>query len=491
MRSKSSTLAIATALALSLAACTSKDQTASAAAGQAEIELQQGRATDALRSVRKALAARDDVSDYWLLLARVDMALKDYGGAFDAYRTVIQFDRGNLEALQQLCQLGLAVHQPDQVDRYADQLLLLTPQDPMPLVMKGGAALQRTDSDKALEFAERVLKTDPHNISALILKGQILSYKGDYTGAARLIEASLDPANDQTSRLTFLRDLYARTGDVTGYARSVAQLAQRHPEDADMQFALADLLYQSDQPDEALAVLRRIMRRRPTDLGLAARAVELWLDQGGDALSPAEILQGAALPLEMRAAFAQYADETGRPALALRTLGSDFTNAEPDPGNSDAKAAAAFATGLTGHGAEALAQLQQILDVDPAQPRALLARARLRALTGNPAGALSDARQVVTDDARNITARLVLTDILLAQHQAVLAEANLREAVRARPEAVRPAARLVELLLQGGRRADAETVLLDLGRAAPASVRARRLLARYDVAMPPPPAALR
>lgn len=467
-------------------ACTSKDQTAATAAAQADAEFQVGRYNSARRAILKAIAARDDVSDYWLLLARVNMMRKDYPGAFDAYQYVLQFDRSNLEAVRQLCQLALTVRQPDKADRFADQLLILNPQDPVALVAKGGAALQRADTTTALNFAERVLTVNPKDEGALILKGQILAFKQDYRGAIRFIEASFDASSDNTPRLAFLLDLYPKTGDFEGYSRAVRQLAQANPDDRDKQIAFADLLYQTGNRDEAMKVLRGIMARRSSDIGLAASVVELWLDEGADALAPAHFADANSLSLEMQAAFAQFANETARPKLALEVLGDAALGGDPTSANSDAKSAFAYAVGIGGNNRDGLAQLEKILEVDPRQPRALLARARLKAVAGDIDGAVSDARQVTADDPANITARIALSEILLRQNETLLATTNLREAIRAQPDAIRPVATLAKLLNRAGRAAEVRSLLQDLARAAPLNLRAKRLLKLYNV---PPPAA--
>jgi cytochrome c-type biogenesis protein CcmH/NrfG len=119
-------------MAIVLSSCSHPDRAAANAATDAETAFQQGRNAVALRSIHAALAIRDDVSDYWLLLGRISTAEKDLPGAFTAYENVIKLDRGNVEALRLLCQLGLTVKAPDKVDKYADQLLLLTPGDPLP-----------------------------------------------------------------------------------------------------------------------------------------------------------------------------------------------------------------------------------------------------------------------------------------------------------------------------------------------------------------------
>jgi len=141
--------------------------------------------------------------------------------------------------------------------------------------------------------------------------------------------------------------------------------------------------------------------------------------------------------------------------------------------------------GLKGRVQDALARVQDVLDVDPSQPRALLTRARLRAAMHDYEGALSDGRQLVTDDVTNITARLALTDILLVQNQPELAEANLREALRVAPASTRAAARLAKMLVARGRSDEASTVLRDMARSAQISPRAQAVLASFHLSNDP------
>ena len=466
--------------------CASKDDRAAQAAAEAEAALQQGDMSLARRKIQTAIGIRDDVSDYWLTSAHISMASKNFAGAFDAYENVYQLDRGNLEALRQLCQLGLNVRQPDKVDRYADQLLVINLNDPLPLTMKGGAALQRGDWKNALMFADRVLTANVADVSALILKGQALAYKGDNVAAAKMIEESLTSPGDATSRLVFLRDLYLKTDNASGYERTLARLANTNPLDVRMQLDYADWLYQTQRPDGAFNFVLPVLRKNPKDIALASQILEMWLDEGRDALSSDQILLGGKEDaLEIKATFAQFANETGKPDLALQVLGDAVPTGEPDVANSNAKAALAFAVGLKGRVQDALSRVQDILDVDPSHPRALLTRARLRAASRNFEGALSDGRQLVTDDVGNITARLALTDILLVQNQQDLAESNLREALRIAPASTRAAARLAKLLVGRGRSDEASTVLRDMARAAKISPRAQAVVESFHLSNDP------
>ena len=472
-----------------LVGCSSKDQQAQIAAAQAETEFQQGRYKAALQNIQAALRARDDVSDYWLLAARIYMATQDYPNAFSAYQNVYHMDRGNIEALRQLCQLGLNVQRADLVDEYADQLLLLNPSDPLPIVMKGGAALQRADALGALTFADKVLAANPSDLNALILKGQALAFQGKDVEAARLIEPTLGAGGDPTARLALLERIYKAIGDQSGYDRILSRHAQASPADRQVQLDYADWLYQTRRPDQALRVVEQLMKKRSDDIGLSSTVVELWLDAGPDSLSPAQIMSGKAMPIAMKAAYARYANERHRPDLAVALLQNTVAGHTPSATNSDALASLAYAWGLQGRSGEARKLLEDVLAADDGQPVALLTRARLRLADDDLPNALADARKAVANNPLSQTARLVLCTILLRQKENRLAESALREGLRAIPEGIRLAALLASILAQSGRQSEAQSVVREFARATPVSPRARQLLSQYEVKLRPSSAA--
>jgi predicted Zn-dependent protease len=470
----------AVAASLVLAGCTSPDKTAAAAAADAEIAFQQGRNGAALRAAQKAVAARDDVSDYWLLLGRISAASNNLSGAFTAYENVIQLDRGNLEALRLLCQLGLSVGQPEKVDKYADQLLLLTPTDLLPLTMKGGAALSRGDNAAALNYADQVLAKNQADSGALILKGRALAAQGKLGEAAELIERSMIQSADNGPRLLFLKTLYAQIPDRARYGATLKRLAAAKPNDADAQLGYADLLYQSGRMAEANALIHQTMLDHPNDSVTAADILDLWLNEGPDALAVDRIAtQAATVSLPMKFAYAQFANEIGRPAVAISIL-AQVAGARVTTGNADAKSALAYAVGLQGKPAEALGRLEAIIAFDPTNPRALLARSRLLLREGNVLAAIADARRVVVDDPQNAMARLTLADALIAHGDADLAEATLREGIHTTPGDPRLSTRLARMLMANGRQDSARDVLRAMTRAVPMSLRAHQIRLSLD-----------
>jgi len=476
-------LAVMTCVSV-VSGCSSPDKKAGAAAAQAQIALASGNAGLALRYIDEAMRERDDVVDYWVLLGRIQGANQNLGGAFYAYENVLGFDQGNLEALRNLCLLGLSVGQPDKVDLYADRLSLLTPDDPLPLTAKGSAALLRGDAEGALKDAELVLAKNPQNVGALILQGRVLTSQGKYLDASKLIEKAPDQGPDGVAKLGFLKELYIRDRDRNSYEQVLTKLASTVPQDPFVQFEYADMLYQSGKVIPARAVVRTVIEKYPQDLNIAALALDVWMREGPDALDPANMQKEASkLSLPMKAAYAQFANETGHPDLALAILGP-IGDSVADILNSDALSAHAYAIGLKGRRGDATSKLNDILNVDPSQPRALLARARLEALAHDYRSAVTDARRILADDSQNVVARLALFQILIDSGSSDLAEIALREGVHGSQGDPRLVAALATFLKQRGKGDQVPSLMKDLGRASPINLRVWKLMASNNVTPP-------
>lgn len=469
-------------LALCLASgCTSPNTRAANKAAEAQVDLDQDRITAASIAITKALAARDDIVDYWLLKAHIDLRAGDRIAAFGDYEYVHQLDHGNMEALQALCQLGTSAAPADRVDSYADQLLLLAPGAASALTAKGNIALIVGDATKAEAFADQVLAQDPQNLPALTLKMHIMIARNKFTDAAALVEKMPDGSINMVSKLRLLQQIDERALNRPSYEVTVRRLAQLAPDDPDIQLDYADMLYQSGQNDLARGAIHGVLAIHSADFRVAAAALNVWMKAGPQALDTAKMVTEAAnLPVSAKACYAQFANEIGRSDIAIAIL-HGVDRGDPTPDNSNAKAALAYAIGVTGHLSQAMAQLNAILDGahDPNQPWALLARARLLAASHDYINAVRDARLLVVNDRDNATARLTLVDILRASGSADLSDSALREGLRAIPDSVRLASRLAVVLTAKGNTVGAIEVARNLARVAPMDQRARQLLQTY------------
>lgn len=462
-------IASAALAAMTLApACTSRDDKAAAAAAVAQDALQSGDLATARRQIGTALAARDDISDYWLLSAHIALAEGSYGGAFDAYETLLSLDHGNAEALTRLCQISLSADQPQRAERYADQLALLHPGDKAATTVKAALAIQNGDRQTAARLLDQVLATDPADALAQIVRSKLLMIDEDYKGAAQAAEASLAAPGDAAGRLNVLKGIYLKAQDVEGYRRTVARLARAYPDQTAAQLDYARILYDSGDAAGGLAIAARILSRDGDSAAPASAVLNLWNAQGTSAMPAGAIVpNGAKGSLPAKAAYAQYANAIGRPDLALQLLGDTAAQEPANAANADVKAARAQARAQLGASGLANAEIAAVLAADGDQPRALAARASVRAKGGDRQGAIEDLRHALAGDPDNATARLTLAQLQLAQGDAVLATATLQEGLSRPSPDPRVASRLAALLRSQGRGAQAAEVIKTFAREHP------------------------
>ncbi|MFT3975964.1 MAG: tetratricopeptide repeat protein [Sphingomonas bacterium] len=463
-----------------LAGCTSDSRKAAEDAARAQALYDQGAIGAARTYISRALAIRDDISDYWLIKAHIALADNDLGGAQDAYVNALQLDKANVEALTNLCQIALATNTATRAEKYADQLAALDPGSVLPNTVRASAAAARGDKEKARQYLDQVLSARPDDSLALIVKARMLADAQDYAGAAKAVEQTIAAPGDPTSRLSMLSAYYQRARDGDGLFRTIVRLAQANPNDVDIQFRYADLLFDRGKNDAANAVIARTMQNRTGDVGAAANALNLWLKQGPDILPADRLVADAAkAPLVLKAAYAQYANETGHPELAITILsGTNLTGAAIQrPEAANAAAVLGYARGLTGDSAGADALIGSVLKRDPAQPVALLARGRLRAAAGDLRGGIEDVRNALAQDGGNVAARLTLADLLNRSGEPVLAETALHDGMDAAGDDPRLPTRLARLMKASGRQDAAAATLADFIKANPLSQRAARIKA--------------
>ena len=265
---------------LGTSACSSRDDRAAAASAAADTALQDGNLKDASEQIRRALLARDDVADYWLLSGRIALAQGQYGAASTRSRMPPRYDRGNNEALVRLCQLAASGGRADRAERYAEVLNTLHPGDPAALNVQAAVAFSHGDTVKAVTLIDQILKAQPGDPTALVTRSRILASADDYAAAARAAEESLASPGDPRGRLQALRDVYFKSGNAAGYRSAVARSARAAPHSVDAQIEYAKSLYDAGDPAAAFAATRRALAVDNSGVATAEAVLQLWLAQG-------------------------------------------------------------------------------------------------------------------------------------------------------------------------------------------------------------------
>ncbi|KQX20817.1 MULTISPECIES: tetratricopeptide repeat protein [unclassified Sphingomonas] len=423
---------MAAAALLVLAACGSPQEKASKAVARYDVYYARRDFISARIEIKRAIAAQDDVPEYWARLARVELATGRLLEAYQAYSRLVELDPDDPEAIQAMAELSYSGGSYDDAERLADKILEEQPRALRMLLVKGSVAAARYDVAAAHAVAERMLAIDPANEGGKILLARATNMGGDRDGAIAQLEKAVADDGESIPKLLTLLDLYGTKDDFPHAARTFARLFALQPRDVDLRIEYARMLYEHDRPERALELLARLLRTHDGDAAVQQRIVDLWNDVGSRRIDIDGVRRfvDATGNAQMKVALGHLLLDRKRHAEAEAVLrpfvdGKDITAARVE---ADVLYAGALA-GL-GRGGEALTLVDRILRFDENNSRALLMRVRVAMATGDLAAALRDAQLLASDNPRLIGGRIALGEIYVRRGEAVLADGAYANAMK-------------------------------------------------------------
>lgn len=459
-RIRTSIAASAALLLLTLPACGSSAEEAGTAAAFAAAAFEAGDYAAARGTIHQALSRKDDVAEYWLILARSELALREYGGALEAFRRAHELDRRNLEALQVLAELSILTGRLEDAEDYLDQIRLLAPQDPRARISQGTIALERGETAKALRTAEEVIRVDPRYLGAIVLKSKALAALKQYGKAAEILENAMRVYGQSAPVLEALLEIYRSSGNGAGERRTHERLVALSPQDPGLQIDLARALYRQGEGEAAFQQLLRLHRSRPDDQRVPGLIATLWLQLGNVPAGPREMQQmNSGGSPAMAIAMARYALDTRWPQEAARLL-APLIPAELSYRNAGTAGLYSEALLKTGRAGEAVALAERVLALDSANPRALAVRTSVALAERRLNDALAGALLVTSDNPRVSEYRALLARVYMARGEKNLALQTLKQAAVEFPTSSSVLGAYVDFLEREGS-ADRALVLAD------------------------------
>ena len=201
-------------------------------------------------------------------------------GAYDAYNNALSLDPANGEALLGVSQLGLRTGHLRESLEATNRILLMAPQQPNALLIRGIHELVRRRFDEAISYADRILSLQPGDVSASILKARALFMKGDPSAALSAVDSARKTDTEDPSvpltKLEIFREL--RRPDDMG--RQFELLRKLQPENLELRFDEANLRFKTGQRAEAHDLVTAVLSAPDTSPELAQRTIGLWAEYG-------------------------------------------------------------------------------------------------------------------------------------------------------------------------------------------------------------------
>lgn len=414
--------------------------------------------------MRLALSINENEPRFWLKLGRSELAAGSFQGALEGFSRVLDYDPGNIEALQAVAELSIAGGNAEDAKEYVAQLLRLAPGDVRGSIANIAIATrERRFADAERQIAvllARGVSTD----DLFVLQARARLAQQDLKGAIAILETR-DKATPGSP--TILRELvgyYSQANDAPGLRRTRARLIALDPTNVGFQISGAEDLASQGRGDEAKVAIDQIQGKAPNDPDVQLQVIDYWRRTGGvPAAIDAARRAGESGGPATRIASAQRLIDLGRPGEALALIepitaqlgsrnSSGATTAWTVQGN------ALFALGRLD---EARAIADRLLAYDPTNNRALRLRTRLGIAQKRLETALIDAQLLVANQPGTLEPMLLLAQVQALRNDRALADQAYARARSAFPDSVSAVRQSVAYLYGQGRRDEAGEVLRD------------------------------
>jgi cellulose synthase operon protein C len=422
-------------LALALTACSSVSERANEQAQRAVALLELGDLNGSRTAALMAVSERDDNSEFWMLLAKIEMARNDFVEAYRAFSRALELDRTNPVALGAVAEIGYQVGELYEADTAADQLLLILPESDSALLIKGLVALDQDRTEDARVYADRLLVANPASATGLSLLARILTNEGQSGAAKQKLQSAMDAGRTEPALLWTLVAILQTEGDIAGTDKALTRLREGAPGQKDFGFKHAFLLYKSGQLDRASATLYELLEYSEKAPDNERRIEQMWLDFGPLVLTPALVdrvrissLSGAKL---LMARHALIYGLTGIAGSLIETVQTGKLKPWQTNQLLGLRAQIAFAKGQI---SAAMQQSEALLLKDARNSDALLVLAKIQMQEGKGREATASLQNLVSDNPMNRAGRTALAEVYTRTAQPILARQTWEQAVQDMPD---------------------------------------------------------
>lgn len=449
-----------------ISACDDRYQEAANNAALAETLLANGNLVEARESAQRAIIARDDVADYFVLLARIELAAGQSNSAFNAFSRALDLRADSLEILQNVAELGLQTGRLVEAEEAANRILLLAPGAPRAMLVKGFIAIDNGKVDQARELVRAVLEQDPNDIGGVILSARISALEGQFGQALETLSKAREASGDDLALFVTALEVYRAQGNAAGMLTVFPAVVEAAGQVGDYQADFINFLYKTGDTVGARTQIAKVLVERPNDEIFLSTLRELLLEHDSAPFTPEQIASFSqtgtrALQLSLARFFFETRQYEVAQELLKRPLDENAAEGE------GLQARILLAQGKAKQADELIAR---VIKRDVRNPDALLARSARNLAKRRVEAAIEDANIVVSDAPQEYAGYVALAKAQLAKGVEVRARQIYERGIRALPQSAKMAQAYEAFLRERGDEARIVSLYAGLAYARPSSV---------------------
>ena len=233
---------------------------------RARLALQRKDPAAARQSFEAALTKNPDYLPAVAGLAALDMNDKQPAAAKARFEALLQRNPQHAGALMALAEIGARTgDKPEQTAELLTRAIAADPGDARPRLLLADLHLKAGQQKQALDVAQAGLAALPDNPDLLDRQGRAQLAAGQAQQAVSTFSKLAALAPKSALPQLRLADAHGANNNRSGVAAAVKRAAEIAPDSLQVQQAQVNLALQDGQPEQALAVARKVQAQRPDD----------------------------------------------------------------------------------------------------------------------------------------------------------------------------------------------------------------------------------
>ncbi|NPB07312.1 MAG: tetratricopeptide repeat protein [Aquificae bacterium] len=229
------------------------------------IYLLQGRSSEGIRYLQKALEVQEHYTPAVLSLGKFYEEKRDFTKAEELYREVLEEDPDNAVILEKLGKLYIASNRIREAKKIYEKLLQISPENPNYQHEYVLILLNLGEFKRAREILSRLYARFPNNPNITFTYALTLELTGDLERAKELYEQLLTLFPNNAKVIERLAGVYLDLGEYESAKNLIEKGKVIEPDNVNFRFLEADYYLKKGEYEKALSVLNKIQEEYPED----------------------------------------------------------------------------------------------------------------------------------------------------------------------------------------------------------------------------------
>jgi tetratricopeptide (TPR) repeat protein len=386
-----------------------------------------------------------------LWVAKTELKLENFRGAFGALQQALELDPKLVEAQILLGRIYLGGKKFDDAQKHLQAALALEPKNVDALLLGASLAMLQEKPEAARVKIKEVKALDPKKFEVYLLQAQLEVSQKNFDAAAKALDEGLQAIPDKKELYIARARLADSQKQFDQGEKYLLEVEKLDPKDIDIQSELARHYIMARQFDKAEQALRKQCQLEPDKEKYAVTLAKFYAGLNKSQEAEQELNAFIAKHpdnMDVRFALADFYRSRQQEGKAFKTLQQIVDKDATGPNGLKAKDQMAAMHAARGRIAEAEKLASEVLKENPKDMGATRTMGLLALSKKDGLAAVNNFRIIVQDQPQNLEARLLLARAHLLNNEKEQARDQAKKAVELKPDSVEARRFLYGLYIQ-------------------------------------------